>query len=100
MSEYLGHARAIAAALGDAPGARVVPDPPQVPMMHLLLNTTQDSYIAAVRRLAKEQGIWVRPRAMTTADPRVQKIELPVGDATCTLPPDRVRDIITELIRR
>jgi len=100
MPAYLRHARAIAAALGDVAGVRVVPDPPQVPMMHLLLDTSQDGYLAAVRRLAQERGIWVRPRAMTTVDPRVQKIELPVGDATCTLPPDRVRDIITELIRR
>jgi hypothetical protein len=69
-------------------------------MMHLLLDTTQDRYIAAARRLAEEQGIWVRPQAMTTADPRVQKVELPVGDATCTLSPDRVRDIIAALITR
>src|SRR5215472_14982335 len=55
MPAYLRHARAIAAALAGVAGVRVVPDPPQVPMMHLLQNTTQDSYIAAVRRLAKEQ---------------------------------------------
>jgi len=77
-----------------------VPDPPQVPMMHLLLATTQDSYTGAARRLAEEQGIWVWPQAMTTADPRVQKVELSVGDATCALPPDRVRDIITALTAR
>ena len=100
MPAYLRHARAIAVALGDVTGVRVVPDPPQVPMMHLLLDTTQDRYVAAARRLAEERGIWVRPQAMTTADPRVQKVELPVGDATCALPPDRVRDIITALISR
>jgi threonine aldolase len=100
MPAYLRHARAIAAALGDVAGVRVVPDPPQVPMMHLLLDTTQDSYAAAARRLAGEQGIWVWPQAMTTVDPRVQKVELSVGDATCALPPDRVRDIITALIAR
>ena len=100
MSEYLSHARAIAAALGDAAGVRVVPDPPQVPMMHLLLDTTHDGYIAAARRLAEEQRIWVWPQAMTTADPRVQKVELSVGDATCALPPDRVRAIVTALITR
>ena len=97
MSAYLSHARAIAAALSDVAGVRVVPDPPQVPMMHLLLDTTHDSYIAAARRLAEEQRIWVWPQAMTTADPRVQRVELSVGDATCALPPDRVRDIITTL---
>jgi threonine aldolase len=100
MPAYLRHARAIAAALGDVAEVRVMPDPPQVPMMHLLLDTTQDGYAAAARRLAEERGIWVWPQAMTTADPGVQKVELSVGDATCALPPDRVRDIIAGLITR
>ncbi len=56
MPAYLSHARAIAAALGDVPGVRVVPDPPQVPMMHLLLTTTQDGFHAAARRLAPSSG--------------------------------------------
>ena len=100
MPAYLSHARAIAAALGDVTGVRVVPDPPQVPMMHLLLDTTPDRFAAAARHMAAEQGIWVWPKAMTTIDPGVQRVELSVGDATCTLEPDRVRDIIVALIRR
>jgi threonine aldolase len=99
MPAYLSHARAIAAALGDVPGVRVVPDPPQVPMMHLLLNTTQDKFAAAARHLAAEQGIWAWPTAMTTIDPGIQRVELSVGDATCTLRPDQARDIIATLIR-
>jgi hypothetical protein len=98
MPAYLRHARAIAAALADATGVRVVPDPPQVPMMHLLLNTTQDRFTAAGRHLAAEQGIWAWPKAMPTIDPGIQQVELSVGDATCALEPDRVRDIIAALI--
>jgi threonine aldolase len=100
MSGYLSHARAIAAALGDAAGVRVVPDPPQVPMMHLLLETTQDGFAAAARQLAVRQRIWTWPTAMTTIDPGVQRVELSVGDATCKLEPDQVRDIITALLGR
>ena len=100
MPTYLSHARAIAAALGDVTGVRVVPDPPQVPMMHLLLDTTQDKFAAAARHLAAEQGIWAWPKAMTTLDPRVQRVELSVGDATCTLEPDQIRHIIAALIGR
>jgi threonine aldolase len=100
MPAYLSHARAIAAALGDVPGVRVVPDPPQVPMMHLLLDTTPDRFAAAVRQLAAEQGIWAWPQAMTTPDPGVQRVELSVGDATCTLEPDRIRHIIAALAGR
>jgi threonine aldolase len=99
MPAYLGHARAIAAALGEVAGVRVIPDPPQVPMMHLLLNATQDSFAAAARRLAAEQRVWAWPAAMPTADPGVQRVELSVGDATRALQPDQVRDIIAALIR-
>jgi hypothetical protein len=100
FGRYLSHTRAIAAALGDVAGVRVVPDPPQVPMMHLLLEATQDGYAAAARRLAVEQRIWVWPKAMATTDPGVQKVELSVGDATCRLDPGQVRDIITALLGR
>jgi threonine aldolase len=98
MPDYLSHARAIAAALGDAVGVRVVPDPPQVPMMHLLLDTTPDSFAAAARQLAVQQRIWVWPKAMATIDPGVQRVELSVGDATCKLEPGQVRDIVTALL--
>jgi threonine aldolase len=100
MPGYLSHARAIAAALGGVPGIRVVPDPPQAPMMHLLLATTQDGFAAAARGLAAEQQIWAWPEAMTTGDPGVQRVELSVGDATCALEPRQVRDIIAALIAR
>jgi threonine aldolase len=97
MPEYLSHAREIAAALRAAPGVRVVPDPPQVGLMHLLLSTTPEGFAAAARRLAAEQHIWTWPQAMPTSDPGVQRVELHVGDATCALRPGQVRDIVTAL---
>jgi threonine aldolase len=97
MPGYLSHARAIAAALAGLPGVRVVPEPPQVSMMHLLLNTTQDRYAAAARQLALDRGVWVQPTAQVTLDPGVQRVELSVGDATCELSPEQVRDIFAAL---
>jgi threonine aldolase len=98
MPRYFDHARAIAAALDGVPGVRVVPDPPQAPMMHLLLETTQDRFTAAARELATRQGIWAWPQAGTTIDPGVQRVEFSVGDATCALQPEHVREIITALL--
>jgi threonine aldolase len=98
MPEYLSHARQIAGALRGVAGIRVVPDPPQVPMMHLLLSTAPDRYAAAARWLAVEQRIWTWPTAMTTGDPAVQRVELSVGDATRALTPTEVRGIVTALI--
>jgi threonine aldolase len=100
MPAYLSHARGIAAALGDVTGVRVVPDPPQVPMMHLLLATTQDKFVTAARQLAAGQGIWTWPQTMATIDPGIQRVELSVGDATCMVEPDQVRGIIAALIGR
>lgn len=98
MPAYLSHARAIAGALAGFRGVRVVPDPPQVPMMHLLLEVTQEGFTAAARRLAREQRVWAWPKARITPDPGVQRVELSVGDATCALDPAQVREIITALI--
>jgi threonine aldolase len=98
MPEYLSHAREIAAALRGMAGVRVVPDPPQVPMMHLLLSTTPERFAAGARRLAAERQIWTWPAAMTTGDPAVQRVELSVGDATRALSPAQVRDILAALV--
>jgi len=95
---YLGHARALAAALARVPGVTVVPDPPQVPMMHLLLAVTSDGYAAAARQLAEERGIWIPPGSLTTTDPAVQRIELSVGDATMQFEPGEVSEIFRLII--
>jgi threonine aldolase len=97
MSGYLDHARAIAAALREVPGIRVIPDPPQTSMMHLLVNTTQEQFDTAFRTVADEQGIWTWSSAMTTADPSVQRVELTVGDATSALSPAEVAGVMAAL---
>jgi threonine aldolase len=98
MPAYLDHARQIAAALAGLDGVQVVPDPPQVPMMHLLLSTTPERFAAAARALAADQGIWAWPAAVPTLDPAVQRIELSVGDATLGFAPDEVRDVLAALV--
>ncbi len=99
MRAYREHAVAIAAALADLEGVQVVPDPPQVPMMHVLLRTSQDAFAAAARKLATERGIWAaRPQPSMTADPSMLRLELGVGDATCVLTPAEIREIFAELV--
>jgi threonine aldolase len=97
MPAYLEHARAVADSLRDAPGVTVVPDPPQAPMLHLLLRTSPEAFVAAARRLATEQGLWTWPAAGTTGDPAVQRVELSVGDATLALTPAQVRAAVLAL---
>jgi threonine aldolase len=94
---YLDHARALAAALAVTPGVTVLPDPPQTPMMHLLLAVSSDGYQEAAKRLAADRGIWISPEAMTTADPGVQRIELSVGDATMDFKPREASEIFAAI---
>jgi threonine aldolase len=98
MPRYLSHTRAIAEALRDLPGVTIIPDPPQTPMLHLLLRTTADDFTAAARRLATDQHVWTWPAAMSTPDPGTQRVELAVGDATLALQPGEVRDLIRALL--
>jgi threonine aldolase len=94
MPAYYEHALAIAGAVRDIPGVRVVPDPPQAPMMHVLFATTRDRFCATARTLAAERGIWTWSEPMPTVDPTVQRAELSVGDATCALTPAEVAEAL------
>lgn len=98
MPGRLTHARAIAAALADRPGIRVLPDPPQTPMLHLLFDTSAERFAAHAKELAETDGVWVWPEAAPTADPDVVRCELSVGRATCQLAPERVAEILTRLV--
>jgi threonine aldolase len=99
MPGRLRHARAIAAALAGVDGVRVVPDPPQTPMMHLLFTVSADRFEANSRRLAEEAGIWTWAKAYPTGDPGVVRCELGVGRATCRLTPAVIADTLAALTR-
>ena len=99
MPARLRHARAIAAALAGVDGVRVVPDPPQTPMMHLLFEVSADRFADNARLLAEESGIWTWAEPSPTGDPSVVRCELGVGRATCRLTPAVIADTLAALIR-
>jgi len=96
MPAYLERAHEVADAVRDLPGVTVVPDPPQTPMLHLLLRTTPERFAAAARRLA-EDGLWTWAQASITTDPGAVRVELPVGDATLALGLGEIRAAIAAL---
>jgi threonine aldolase len=97
MPARLQHARAIAAALSGVPEVRVVPDPPQTPMMHLLLSVPGERYRANAKRLAEETALWVWPSVAETGDPAVVRAELSVGRATLRHKPEAIAEILAGL---
>jgi threonine aldolase len=99
MPARLAHARAIARALAGVPGVRPVPDPPQTPMMHLLLTVPGERYTQNARRLAEEDGLWVWPSGVPTGDPEVLRFELSVGRATLRHSADEIAAVLGRLVR-
>ena len=92
MPGYLQRAREIADAVRDLPGVTVVPDPPQTPMLHLLLRT---SPTRSPRRSAPSPRTGCgRGKAQPTGDPGIVRVELSVGDATMALPVAEVRSAV------
>jgi threonine aldolase len=94
----MDHALAIAAAVAEVPGVRVLPEVPQTPMMHLLLPTTPERYAEQAKRLAETEKFWVWPSAAATYDPRVTTVELTVGTATLRHEPEFIAGILARLV--
>jgi threonine aldolase len=93
------HAMAVAEALAAVPGVRLVPDPPQTPMMHLLLSVPAETFRENAKRITTETGLWLWPTAEVTGDPSVVRVELTVGRATLRHKPDFIADAVERLIR-
>jgi threonine aldolase len=97
MPARLDYARAIAEAVAGLPTVRVLPDPPQTPMMHFLLAVDEERYQENAKRITTESGLWVWPRAVETGDPAIVRIELTVGRATLRHKPEFIAATLAAL---
>jgi len=98
MPDYRRHALAIAEVLQKVPGAEVVPCPPPTSHLHVLLSRDAEELHAAVVRLAEERQIWTFSRLSGTDVPGVQRVELPVGEATMTFTPEEIGELVSYLL--
>ena len=98
MPEYYEHALAIARALHGIPGLRVLPDPPQAPMMHVQLDVTPAELRARALEIARRDKVWTFDRPFAVDSVGRLRVELSVGDATMQFAPDEVRALFQELV--
>jgi threonine aldolase len=99
MPGYLAHAREIARELSGLAQVTVLPNPPQTPMMLLLLAAPAEVLAAGARRLAEEQSLWTWRMFRPTDNPGVHVVELVVGDATAKLTAIEIRDAVADLLK-
>jgi threonine aldolase len=98
MPRYYKHAVAIAAKLRAVPGVEVMPDPPQTPMMRILLAVEEKAFKANACRVARERGVYTFRWSGAGQLPSTRMVELSVGDQTLELEPQEVADIVAELL--
>jgi threonine aldolase len=98
MAAYHRHGLAIADALGGVRGVEVIPSPPHTSHLRIHLEVDAEGLRAAVSRLARERQIWTFPRPAPADAPGVQRVELPVGDATLGFTPEEVGEILAYLL--
>jgi threonine aldolase len=98
MASYYERAQAIAASLRAIDGVEIVPDPPQTPMMHIYLRTTQEAFNAGVRRMATENHTWTWGASFSSEIPGYRAVELSAGDATLSVTTDEVAGAISALL--
>jgi threonine aldolase len=87
MPEFLAHARALATELRDVPGLALVPDPPQTPLFHLLLQGDRESLEGRALELARERGVWLFGPLRPTEVDDVSRIEINVGEPALDISP-------------
>jgi threonine aldolase len=100
MPEYLAKARTLAAALAGLTDVEIVPDPPQTPMMHVLLRGDRERLIDAALDVAEERGVYVFGGLASTTSPRWHRFELPVGAGTLEIADDEARALLAEVLER
>jgi threonine aldolase len=100
MAEFVEKARSIGAALASIDGIDVLPDPPQVAMLHVYARANLDRLRDAVLDIAEERKILIGGRFAPTPLPGVQRMELSVGASTCEIPTEDVAELYAELLAR
>jgi threonine aldolase len=100
MAAFRDHAVAVAAAVTQKGTASVLPDPPQTPMMHVLLPVPARAAEQARDAILDETGVFLFPKARDESVPGRSRIEISVGDNAMAFTPDEVASLIEDLVRR
>jgi threonine aldolase len=100
MPAYVEHARALGAALAALDDVSVVPDPPQVAMLHVHARRPLERLEEAALDVTEERGVWVGRGWTPTEDPAVQRTELWIGEDALEVPPEEAAELYRELLER
>jgi threonine aldolase len=100
MPSFVRKAKEIGAALARVDGVTVVPDPPQVAMLHVAVRGELDRVNDALLEIAKEHRTLLASGFDPTPLPNVQRTELGIGAASLEVPTREIAELYAELVSR
>jgi threonine aldolase len=100
MPSFVRKAREIGRALSRVDGVDVVPDPPQVAMLHVYVRGERERLEEALFAIAKERRTLIAGYFAPTAVPRLQMTELNIGLPSLDVPVAEIAELYAELVDR
>lgn len=100
MAAFRDHALAIAAAINAGGVASVLPDPPQTPMMHVVLPVPAQAAGQARDDLLADTGVYLFLYAKDESVPDRCRFEISVSDNAMAFTPAEVAALIDQLVER
>jgi threonine aldolase len=100
MPSFVRKAKEIGKALARLDGVEVVPEPPQVAMLHVCVRGELERIRDAALEIAKERRTLIAGHFAPTAVPSVQITELSVGATTLDVPTAEIAELYAELVSR
>jgi threonine aldolase len=100
MPSFVRKAREIGTALARIDGIDVVPDPPQVAMLHVFVRGELERVRDAALDIAKERRTLIAGFFVPTPLPNVQRTELGIGAPSLDVPTDEIAELYAELVSR
>jgi threonine aldolase len=100
MPSFVRKAKEIGAALARLDGVAVVPDPPQVAMLHVTVRGELERVNDVLFEIAKERRTLIASGFEPTPLPNVQRAELGIGAPSLEVPTAEIAELYTELVSR
>ena len=100
MPSFVRKAKEIGAALARIDGVEVVPDPPQVAMLHVFVRGELERLRDALFAIAAERKTLIAGYFAPTPLPSMQKTELGIGAPSLEVPTEEIAELYAELVSR
>jgi threonine aldolase len=100
MPSFVRKAKEIGAVLAGLDGVAVLPDPPQVAMLHVAVRGELEHVNDALFEIAKERRTLIADGFEPTPLPNVQRAELGIGAPSLEVPTPEIAELYAELVSR